>query len=422
MPLDGHSSGKTSLRREDILARLRTTRSLSLAIAAPLTAEDQVVQASDDASPAKWHLAHTTWFFEELILKPFLESYSVFDERFAYCFNSYYESLGERHPRVRRGLLTRPSAEEVRSYRTHVDAHLELLLRKDLPGEALNLIETGIHHEQQHQELMLTDILALFAANPLKPAYAQAAAVDTATAASSGFWVDFAGGVYSVGHSGDGFAYDNEGPAHDTLLRSFRIFSREVTNAEWLAFMEAGGYDNPLLWLSDGWATVERENWRAPGYWQHPDGAWHQMTLQGLRPIEPARPVTHISYYEADAFARWAGHRLPTEFEWEIAAASEKIPAFDLSRLVAKPAPDGGRSSLFGNVWQWTQSAYAPYPGYKAAPGPLGEYNGKFMSNQYVLRGGSFATPEGHIRSTYRNFFYPHQRWQFMGLRLASDA
>ncbi len=421
MPLDDCPAKPDDALVRTLARRLEATRALSLAIAEPLTPEDQVVQAMDDASPAKWHLAHTSWFFEELILKRFLPNYGVFDERFAYCFNSYYESLGPRHPRPLRGLLTRPAAEEVRAYRAYIDENLSALLAGSAPAEALALIETGINHEQQHQELMLTDILALFAANPLRPAYREAASPPEG-APGAGHWRNVPGGIYEIGHRGEGFAFDNEGPAHGVLLGGFRIFSREVTNGEWIAFMEAGGYSDPSLWLSDGWATVQREQWMAPGYWELKDGAWHQMTLRGLQPAATDMPVTHVSYYEADAFARWAGHRLPTEFEWEAASANEAGPApFDLSRLYAKPA-SGGVSPLSRNLWQWTQSSYQPYPGYKSLPGPLGEYNGKFMCNQLVLRGGSFATPDHHLRPTYRNFFYPHQRWQFMGLRLASGA
>ncbi len=423
MPLDDRPAKPAAgARRSEIAARLAATRALSLEIVAPLTPEDQVVQAMDDASPTKWHLGHTTWFFEELVLKKFSPGHRVFDERFAYCFNSYYESLGPRHPRPRRGLLTRPSAEEVRAYRACVDESLNALLAGSVPEEALVLIEVGINHEQQHQELMLTDILALFAANPLRPAYREASAAP-AEAPGAGLWWQVSGGVHEIGHRGEGFAYDNEGPAHRVLLRDFKVFSREVTNGEWLAFMEAGGYSEPSLWLSDGWDTVRREGWQAPGYWELRDGSWYQMTLHGLEPVAPGRPVTHVSFYEADAFARWAGHRLPTEFEWEVASAAEAGPAaFDLARLYAKPASVAGEGAFSGNVWQWTQSAYLPYPGYKPVPGPLGEYNGKFMCNQLVLRGSSFATPDRHQRPTYRNFFYPQQRWQFMGLRLASDA
>jgi ergothioneine biosynthesis protein EgtB len=424
MPLDGPPGNGVEARQARLASQLRTTRALSLAIAAPLSAEDQAVQAHEDASPTKWHLAHTTWFLEELILKRFLADYKVFDELFAYCFNSYYESLGERHPRPKRGLLTRPSAEEVRCYRLYADERLERLLGEPVADEALRLIEIGINHEQQHQELMLTDILALFAANPLRPAYRSAApASASGNPVPSGRWRDMKGGIYEAGHRGPGFAYDNEEPSHQTVLRDFRLFSREVTNGEWLAFMDERGYADPAIWLADGWAAVQREGWKAPGYWEWIDGAWHQMTLHGLLPIEKSRPVTHISYFEADAFARWAGHRLPTEFEWEAASKDqEQAKPLDLSNLIAEPASPEGNASQFGNLWEWTQSPYAPYPGYRPAPGPLGEYNGKFMCNQFVLRGGSFATPGNHVRPSYRNFFYPHQRWQFMGLRLASGV
>ncbi|MGO9544581.1 MAG: ergothioneine biosynthesis protein EgtB [Rhodomicrobium sp.] len=421
-PVNPSGSEAAMAGQRKLAAQLHTTREVSLKIAASLSAEDQTVQAHDDASPAKWHLAHTTWFFEELVLKRFLPGYRVFDERFAYCFNSYYESMGPRHPRPRRGLLTRPSAEEVRAYRAYADENLQGLLAKPAPQEALSLAEMGIHHEQQHQELMLTDILALFAANPLRPVYREGAG-PAETAVAAGHWRQIPGGIYDIGHRGESFAYDNEGPAHSVLLQDFRIFSREVTNGEWIAFMKAGGYSDALLWLADGWATVQREGWQAPGYWESVDGAWYRMTLHGLQPVRMDEPVMHVSFYEADAFARWAGHRLPTEFEWEAGLANGLGPApFDLSRLFAKPASAEDGASPCTNVWEWTQSAYLPYPGYKPVPGPLGEYNGKFMCNQFVLRGGSFATPDNHLRPTYRNFFYPHQRWQFMGLRLASDA
>lgn len=424
MPLDDRPARSAGIeaRQLKLSSGLSATRRFSLEIAEPLSAEDQVVQAHDDASPAKWHLAHTTWFFEELVLKPFMQGYEIFDERFAYCFNSYYESLGPRHPRPKRGLLTRPSAEEVRAYRDHVDRALQRLMTQSLPEEALALIETGINHEQQHQELMLTDILALFAANPLHPPYRDGPEASSA-ATAPGHWRSVRGGVHEIGHRGQGFAYDNEGPPHQVLLRDFRIFSRTVTNGEWIAFMEAGGYRTPSLWLSDGWAAVQREGWEAPGYWERRDGAWHQMTLHGLRRVEESRPVVHVSFYEADAFARWAGRRLPTEFEWEVASQGGSPPApLDLSHLLPKPASADGASAFLGGVWEWTGSAYLPYPGFRPAAGALGEYNGKFMCNQMVLRGGSVATPDRHIRPTYRNFFYPHQRWQFMGLRLASDA
>ena len=425
MPLDNLPDVDlgTSVKPINLKTALFLTRAHSSEIAAPLSGEDMVVQAHEDASPAKWHLAHTTWFFEELILKPYLPGYSIFDERFAFCFNSYYESLGPRHPRPKRGLLTRPSSQEVGAYRAHVDEALARLLDCDLAAEVRNLIEIGINHEQQHQELMLTDILALFAANPLRPVYREWAGGAGSRPGEAGEWLDFPGGIHEVGHSGTTFAYDNEGPRHQVLLRDYQLFSRAVTNAEWIAFMEDGGYSSPSLWLSDGFATVHREAWEAPEYWEKREGQWHQMTLHGLLPVDPNRPVAHVSYYEADAFARWAGKRLPTEFEWEIAAKTQSnpVPSQNLNRLIPTRPLQSGLSGLFGEVWEWTQSAYLPYPGYKPVAGPLGEYNGKFMCNQFVLKGGSVATPDGHIRPAYRNFFYPHQRWQFKGLRLASD-
>jgi ergothioneine biosynthesis protein EgtB len=405
--------------------RLFETRRLSSDLAAPLSDEDQVVQAMDDASPTKWHLAHTTWFFEAFLLKRFLPDYRVFDERFEYCFNSYYESVGARQPRAKRGLLTRPSAQEVRDYREFVDAALARLFDQKLKPEAAELIELGINHEQQHQELLLTDMLALFAAEPLKPAYREAdPGVGAGDAAPLG-WVAFDGGIFEVGHDGTGFAYDNEGPRHEQLVRPFKLADRCVTNAEWAEFIEDCGYATPTLWLADGWNTVKGQDWNGPLYVEQADGGMMQMSLLGFRPVDPAAPVTHVSYYEADAFARWAGYRLPTEFEWEVASASVKVEGRDLGAGHLRPMPakpGSGLKQMFGDVWEWTASAYLPYPGFKAAPGAVGEYNGKFMCSQFVLRGGSCATPEGHVRRTYRNFFYPHQRWQFTGLRLAQDA
>jgi ergothioneine biosynthesis protein EgtB len=406
--------------------RLMEMRALSSALARPLSDEDQVVQAMDDASPTKWHLAHTTWFFEAFVLKRFLPGYRVFDERFEYCFNSYYESVGPRHPRPKRGLLTRPSSDEVRAYRVFVDEALGRLLEQDLAPEAAELVELGINHEQQHQELLLTDILALFAAEPLKPAYRQPSPGIAVGEAASLEFVFFDGGIVRVGHNDEGFAYDNEGPAHEALIRPFKLASRLVTNAEWIEFIEDGGYETPMLWLADGWNTVRSQGWEGPLYFEEEgDGGYLQMSLLGFRPVDPASPVTHISYYEADAFARWAGYRLPSEFEWEVAAASVPIEGRTLGKghLRAMPAKDdSGLQQMFGDLWEWTGSAYLPYPGFKVAPGAVGEYNGKFMCNQFVLRGGSCVTPEGHVRRTYRNFFYPHQRWQFTGLRLAGDA
>jgi ergothioneine biosynthesis protein EgtB len=420
MPLD--IAGEVATR-SDLRARFFETRAHSADIVAPLTPEDQAVQAMDDASPAKWHLAHTTWFFEELVLKAFAPDYREADPRFAYCFNSYYESLGPRHPRARRGLLTRPSAGEVAGYRAQIDEAMARLFDKGLPDAARDVIEIGIHHEQQHQELMLTDILALFAAQPLRPAYRPASPPAGPCPEANSAWLRFPGGIHETGHAGGGFAYDNEGPRHQVLLRDFELAGRLVTCGAWLDFMADGGYANPALWLADGWATVQREGWTAPGYWEFRDGAWEEMTLHGPVPVERAKPVCHVSFFEADAFARWAGARLPSEFEWE-AAAGEVSPrsGFDFGNLRPGPQTGEGVQGLFGEVWQWTQSAYLPYPGYRAVPGPLGEYNGKFMSGQMVLRGSSCLTPNRHARRTYRNFFYPHQRWQMVGLRLARDV
>jgi ergothioneine biosynthesis protein EgtB len=419
------ATAKPKTESHSLRERLVATRALSSELARPLSDEDQVVQAMDDASPTKWHLAHTTWFFEAFLLKRFLDGYRVFDERFEYCFNSYYESVGPRHPRPKRGLLTRPSAEEVRAYRASTDEALDRLLAGSLAPEAVALIELGIHHEQQHQELLLTDILSLFASEPLKPAYRETGPGSAVGEGAPLDWISFGGGIFPVGHDGVGFAYDNEGPRHDALLRPFKLASRPVTNDEWSAFIADGGYATPTLWLADGWNTVRGQDWRGPLYWEDAKGGAAQMSLNGFRPIDPAAPVTHISYYEADAFARWAGCRLPTEFEWEVAAGSVPLEGATLAsgRLRPMPASIGaGLKQMIGDVWEWTGSAYLPYPGFKAAAGAVGEYNGKFMCNQFVLRGGSCVTPEGHIRRTYRNFFYPHQRWQFTGLRLAQDA
>jgi len=413
-------SQSTSLRN-----RLLETRRISLKLAAPLSDEDQVVQAMDDASPTKWHLAHTTWFFEAFVLPRFLPGYRVFDETFEYCFNSYYESVGPRHPRPKRGLLTRPSGDQVRAYRAHVNEALERLFDIDLPDEALALVELGINHEQQHQELLLTDILSLFASQPLKPAYREAKpGVSVGTTAPLAFTA-FDGGIFEVGHDGNGFAYDNEGPQHEELIRPFRLANRCVTNSEWIDFIADGGYRTATLWLADGWATINAQDWTGPLYFEEAEGGYMQMSLHGFRPVDPAAPVTHVSFFEADAFARWAGYRLPSEFEWEVAAASAPAMGRDLGADHLRPMPadaGGGLAQMFGDVWEWTGSAYLAYPGFKAAPGAVGEYNGKFMCNQFVLKGGSCATPEGHIRRTYRNFFYPHHRWQFTGLRLAADA
>ncbi|HUS96243.1 MAG TPA: ergothioneine biosynthesis protein EgtB [Hyphomicrobiaceae bacterium] len=413
--------------------RLPENRQLSLTLAAPLSDEDQTVQAMDDASPTKWHLAHTTWFYEAFILKAHLPGYVPFSDDFDYCFNSYYEAKGDRHPRAHRGLLTRPPAHEVRDYRAHVDDALGRLFSEGLandPSDTVGaLIELGINHEQQHQELLLTDILSLFAENPLRPAYRRPPPrPETVTASRpEQKWIAFDGGIHEVGHDGDGFAYDNEGPRHEALLQPYRLARNPVTNGDWLSFMEDGGYQDPMLWLADGWATVKTQGWKAPGYWQKHEGRWHQMTLEGLLLLDLRAPVAHVSYYEAQAYAQWAGKRLPTEFEWEVAAKGYPVDGNDLATNALRPRPATDASAdrlaqLFGDVWEWTASAYQPYPGYRSAPGAIGEYNGKFMVSQQVLRGSSCVTPGGHTRATYRNFFFPHQRWQFTGLRLAEDA
>ena len=366
-----------------------------------LSAEDQVVQSMPDASPTKWHRAHVTWFFEEFLLRPFAPAYKPFDERFAYLFNSYYVSAGPRQARPQRGLITRPGAAEVADYRAHVDHAVATLIETTNDFAAIApIVEIGLHHEQQHQELLLTDILHAFSLNATHPAYDPHWRWPKSDAASVAA-VESVGGVHRIGHDTDGFCFDNERPAHDVLLQPVRLSHALVTNGEWLAFMADGGYTTPTLWLSDGFAAAEAERWRAPGYWRQIDGAWFAMTLGGLRPVDPAQPVCHVSYYEADAFARWAGKHLPSEAEWEVAARA------------------GALADAFGKVWQWTRSAYSPYPGYRATAGALGEYNGKFMVNQMVLRGSSLATPDGHARASYRNFFYPTARWQFSGLRLA---
>lgn len=411
--------------------RLMQSRQLSLELAQPLSDEDQVVQAMDDASPTKWHLGHTTWFYETFILKAYVPGYRVFDEAFDYCFNSYYNAVGERHPRPLRGLLTRPSAQLVRAYRRHVDEALVELLSRAPSGDEEHLselIDIGINHEQQHQELMLTDILALFAANPLRPAYSQycGAALAPANVADTE-WTRIEAGMYRIGAAGAGFHFDCEGSQHEVLLRPFKIANRLVTNAQWLEFMADGGYQEPSHWLSDGWAHISSQGWVAPGYWQRVGDHWHQMTLRGLIPVDLKAPVSHVSYFEADAFARWSGKRLPLESEWEVAAQGIEVTGNLLGSGELRPVPAKGRDGrsieqLYGDVWEWTQSPFSPYPGYRPVPGALGEYNGKFMNGQYVLRGASCVTVDGHSRSTYRNFFYPHQRWQFMGLRLAQDA
>jgi ergothioneine biosynthesis protein EgtB len=409
----------------DLAQRYQSVRALSAAIVAPLSDADATVQPMDDASPAKWHLAHTTWFFETFILRDHMPGYRPFDDRFAYLFNSYYEAEGPRHARPRRGMLTRPSLETVLAWRAHVDDAIVSALPR-LPGAARDLLVLGMAHEQQHQELMLTDLLALFAENPLLPAVWSASDKEERSAPALA-WIEGRHGIVEIGHDpADGFAFDCEGPRHPVLLHRHALANRPVINAEWLAFIADGGYRRPELWLSDGWAWVQAQAIEAPLYWRRVDGGWQDFSLDGLHPVAQAAPVTHVSLYEADAYARWADARLPTEAEWE-SAADALDPASgnqldDAGPIGPQPAAGGtGLLQLFGDVWEWTGSAYLPYPGFRPAAGAVGEYNGKFMSGQQVLRGSSCATPRGHARASYRNFFYPHQRWQFTGLRLAKD-
>jgi ergothioneine biosynthesis protein EgtB len=408
-----------------LLDRYRAVRARTGALAQPLSVEDQLVQSMPEASPTKWHLAHTTWFFETFVLGPRAPGYRPFDDRFAYLFNSYYETLGGHVARADRGQLSRPLLTEVHAYRHHVDEAMLRWLERTEAGRddaALAVCELGLQHEQQHQELILTDIKHALASNPLRPAYAPGGAPPAGSTERSSppeLWT-FAEGLASIGHDGAGFGFDNEAPRHACYLRAFAVAARPVTCGEYLAFMRDGGYERPELWLSDGWRDRQREGWRAPLYWEPRGETWATYTLSGLRPIAETETLAHVSYYEADAFARWAGMRLPTEQEWEHAARARgpgERPAED-ARLHPGPA----RAGMFGDVWQWTQSPYVAYPGYRPPAGPMGEYNGKFMCNQMVLRGGSCFTPAGHARATYRNFFPPAARWQASGIRLARDA
>ena len=426
------------LSAQDTLSTLSrmyaSVRALTERLAEPLTAEDQSVQSMPDASPTKWHLAHTTWFYETFILAPNVTGYTHFDPRFTFLFNSYYKQL-EGHPiRANRGLMSRPNLDEVREYRRHVDGQMSALLEKPLARELAALIELGLNHEQQHQELILTDIKHALWSNPLHPVYLPLRQEATRNIAAIS-WIGFDEGLYEIGHSKvssegghNGFAFDNESPRHKVYLYPFGIASRLVTNGEYLAFMADGGYRRPELWLSDGWDAVCAECWESPLYWfrEQEDERWQVYTLGGARPLQLEEPVCHISFYEADAYARWAGKRLPTEAEWEVACAGRASRPADAGNLLESerfhPAPAAaseGLQQMFGDVWEWTASPYVGYSGYKPPTGVLGEYNGKFMCNQTVLRGGSCATPRSHIRATYRNFFPPAARWQFMGLRLA---
>jgi ergothioneine biosynthesis protein EgtB len=401
---------------ENLAPRLFATRKLTLDLAAPLSDADATIQPFPDASPAKWHLAHTTWFFETFVLRDHVLGYTPFDERWAFLFNSYYETEGPRHARPRRGMLSRPSLEEVRAYRRHVDEALQRAMPTLSPA-ALDLIELGINHEQQHQELFLTDILATFAENPLEPAYAELPAA-ACFATEPLTWHRGREGIIEIGASENGFAFDAERPRHRVFLAGHQVANRRVTNREWREFIEDGGYRTPTLWLSDGWAWLQQEHIAAPLYWNE-DGS--EFTLAGRREIDWAAPVAHVSHYEADAFARWSNARLPTEAEWEdFAGSADPLIGNQLDEAGAVlPRPGGG---MFGDVWEWTQSAFTSYPGFATAEGAVGEYNGKFMSGQLVLKGASCATPRGHSRSSYRNFFPPAARWQFTGVRLAQDA
>lgn len=410
--------------------RYSATRRTSMALAAPLSAEDCQAQSMPDASPVKWHLAHTTWFFETFILARYQPGYQVFHPQYRVLFNSYYNAIGDRHPRPQRGLLTRPPLSDVQAYRRHVDDAM-LRLAESMEGDAefAALVELGVHHEQQHQELILTDLKHLLSCNGLFPEYTPLPAGKPAPAPGPLAWLPFEGGIVPVGHEGSAFSFDNEGPAHNVLLQPFQLAQRAVTQGEYLAFMQDGGYTRPELWLSLGWDAVRSQGWNAPLYWQAGDDGWNAFTLHGLQPVDPHAPVTHISYFEADAYARWADARLPREAEWEHAARSMGAPDGKANMLetghlhprAAANTRPGELAQMFGDVWEWTASSYEPYPGFKAPAGAVGEYNGKFMCNQYVLRGGSCATPASHIRATYRNFFPADTRWQFSGLRLARD-
>jgi ergothioneine biosynthesis protein EgtB len=420
------ASGSAS-ERSTLIERFQQVRDFSESLCAPLAAEDYVIQSMPDCSPTKWHLAHVSWFFETFLLKPNLPEYVSPDPGYAYLFNSYYNAIGDKYPRPQRGLISRPTVTEVYQYRAHVDEHVQDLLEcadADQFARVEPIVTLGLNHEQQHQELILTDLKHMLSHNPLRPVYLDCASA--ATEAAPLGWQDFAEGVYWIGHAGADFAFDNEQPRHRQFIHSFRLATRPVSNAEYLDFMHDGGYSRPEFWLSMGWATVQQERWEAPLYWEEHDGTWFHFTLSGFQPVNPSETVVHLSYFEADAYARWAGARLPTEAEWELAATGTSIDGNFAEDRRFHPrtiaANGSGLSALFGDVWEWTQSSYSAYPGFRTAPGALGEYNGKFMCNQYVLRGGSCATPRSHIRATYRNFFPPDARWQFSGVRLAKDA
>jgi len=411
--------------------RFAAIRQQTETLAAHLSPEDQAIQSMPDVSPTKWHLAHTSWFFETFLLGPLDPAYREFDPAFAYLFNSYYEAVGPRHPRPERGLLSRPTIDAVAAYRDHVTAAMLRLI--ETAGEAVwqqaaPLIELGTHHEQQHQELILMDIKHVFSVNPLLPAYQAPRPHAVAPERPATAWAEFAGGLHEIGHAGSGFAFDNEGPRHKIWLEPFRLASHPVSCSEYLDFIADGGYRRPELWLSEGWAAVQQQGWQAPLYWRCEDGKWLIFTLSGERPVDPAEPVCHVSFYEADAFARWSEKRLPTEAEWEIAARDAPLHGNLADSGHVHPSPDAASANdkqplrqMIGDVWEWTATPYIAYPRFRPAAGAVGEYNGKFMSNQMVLRGGAAVTPADHMRITYRNFFPPSARWAFSGLRLAED-
>jgi ergothioneine biosynthesis protein EgtB len=425
------ASTRTPQRRaRNLVEQFRQVRDFSTHVCRSLEPEDYVVQSMPDVSPTKWHLAHTSWFFETFVLKVWMQRYRSEVPQYAYLFNSYYNAAGDMHRRDLRGLISRPTVAETYRFRESIDQSVIKLLEEAddvLLAEIEPVLTLGAHHEQQHQELLVTDIKHVFSQNPLYPVFQpDAAALETRRVAPQHFF-EFDEATVLTGHHGAGFSYDNEGPRHRALIPAFSLSNRLITNGEYLAFMEAGGYSRPEFWLSLGWTTVNEHRWQAPLYWVQRDGAWWNFTLSGFRPVNESEPVTHVSYFEADAYANWDGARLPTEFEWEHAASGVPIDGnfVDAQRFHPAPAASGSSEEallqMFGDVWEWTRSAYLPYPGYRAVPGALGEYNGKFMCNQMVLRGGSCATSRSHIRPTYRNFFQPEKRWQFTGIRLARD-
>jgi ergothioneine biosynthesis protein EgtB len=415
--------------RNNIYEKFINTRNFSHLLCKPLETEDYCIQSMPDVSPSKWHLAHTSWFFEAFILKDAVQNYKSLHPRYNFLFNSYYVQIGERFTRSIRGLLSRPTVKEVYEYREYVNDMVKAFIynsNEELFNKYAPVIEIGINHEQQHQELILTDIKHVFSVNPLHPVYTEKEM--PAGIVTDPGWIEYDGGIVYIGHDGSGFNYDNETPRHKKYLQPFALSARTVTNHEYMEFIEDEGYKRAELWLSDGFALAENDKWKSPLYWQKENNEWWNFTLHGYMKINPAEPVCHINYYEADAFARWKGCRLPREEEWEAASEGLPIEGNFADSLNFHPVPvagsdeDGKLKYMFGNLWEWTMSPYTAYPGYKPLPGALGEYNGKFMNNQYVLRGGSCATPSNHIRNTYRNFFPPHSRWQFMGFRLAKDG